>query len=408
MDNITGKAVVNKDYLSSRLYLVQELRLLVRKTSVIIDAPRRFGKTSLVKELIFEENRKPDQEREFNILFFELEGEETIDAFCFAFFKELLKLYSIRGKIDMLGTVLGDLWNAIAVRIGKIKLPQFELDLREKTRSYDFSRWKEKIVPMLHGLNSFDKRTVIVFDEFPDMLMNFRIKGTEVCGYLQATDRITAWLRELRQKSDGEAKYQFVFCGSVNLRKTLQDIGIGKRINDLEPLHIPPMSVKESQLLIKNLMVKYNLEIDPDAIAFMVSKITDGSPYYGQILFKALRDARKRTFSFKETEGIYNTMLRGGDHDLNHFHSRLQDYLLTSAERECSAIILKHVCAEPLQERTLYDGYLLNICSKEIFQAVLNRLIYEGYIMRDLKDEGKVRFVSPILKDWWACKEGLM
>lgn len=293
MDNITGKAVVNKDYLSSRLYLVEELRLLVRKTSVIIDAPRRFGKTSLVKELMFEENRKLDQEREFNILFFELEGEETIDAFCFAFFKELLKLYSVRGKIDMLAGLLGDLWNAIANRIGKIKLPQFELDLREKTRSYDFLRWKEKIVPLLHGLNSFEKRTVIVFDEFPDMLMNFRIKGTEPFGHLQATDRITAWLRELRQKSDGEVKYQFVFCGSVNLRKTLQDMGIGKRINDLEPLHIPPMLLKESELLIKNLMNKYDIEIERDAIDFMISKITDGSPYYGQILFKALRDARE-------------------------------------------------------------------------------------------------------------------
>ncbi len=101
-------------------------------------------------------------------------------------------------------------------------------------------------------------------------------------------------------------------------------------------------------------------------------------------------------------------MLRGGDHDLNHFHSRLQEYLLTPAERQCSAIVLKHLCAEPLQENTLYDGYLLNICSKEVFQVVLNRLIYEGYIMRDLKAEGKVRFVSPLLKDWWACKEGLL
>ncbi len=297
MDNVTGKAVIDKNYLSSRLYLVEELRALVRKTSVIIDAPRRFGKTSVIKELMSEENRKPDQEREFNILFFELEGEETINAFCFALFKELLKLYSIKGKIDMLGGLLGDLWNAIAVRIRKIKFPQFELDIREKTRSYDFLRWKEKIVPMLHGLNSFDKRTIIVFDEFPDMLMNFRIKGTEPCGYLQATDRITAWLRELRQKSDGEVKYQFVFCGSVNLRKTLQDMGIGKRINDLEPLHIPPMLQKESQLLIKNLMQKYGLEIERDAIDFMVSKITDGSPYYGQILFKALRDAREREHS---------------------------------------------------------------------------------------------------------------
>jgi hypothetical protein len=408
MDNITGKAVADKNYLSSRLYLVEELRSLVRKTSVIIDAPRRFGKTSVVKELMSEENKKPEEEKEFNILFFELEGEETINGFCFTFFKELLNLYNIRGKIDMLSDLLGELWNVIAARIGKIKLFQFELDLREKTRAYDFQQWKEKIVPMIHGLNSFDKKTIIVFDEFPDMLMNFRNKGAESCGYMQATDRITAWLRELRQKSEEGIKYQFVFCGSVNLRKTLQEMGIGKRINDLEPLRIPPMNPKESLLLIKNLMQKYNIEIEQDAIDFMAAKINDGSPYYGQILFKALRDVRERRFSLEQVKGVYDTMLRGGDHDLNHFHSRLQDYLVTAVERECSAIILKHLCAEQLQEKILYDGYLINICSNEVFQAVLNRLIYEGYIMRDIKDEGKVRFVSPLLKDWWACKEGLL
>jgi uncharacterized protein len=408
MDNITGKAVADKNFLSSRLYLVEELRSLVRKTSVIIDAPRRFGKTSVVKELMFEEKKKLDNEREFNILFFELEGEETINSFCFTFFKELLKLYSIRGKIDMLSDLLGDLWNAIAGRIGKIKLPQFELELREKTRSYDLSRWKERIEPMIRGLNSFERRTVIVFDEFPDMLLNFRVKGAEPCGYLQATDRITAWLRELRQKSDDEVKYQFVFCGSVNLRKTLQEMGIGKRINDLEPLRIPLMKTKESLLLIKNLMRKYDIEIKQEAIDFMVTKINDGSPYYGQILFKALIDARERRFSLEQIKAIYDAMLRGGDHDLNHFHSRLQDYLVSAAERECAAIILKHLCDGPLQEKILYDGYMLNICSNKVFQAVLNRLIYEGYIMRDTKDEGKVRFVSPLLKDWWACKEGLL
>ncbi len=50
MENITGKAVVGKDYLKTRLFLVDELRAKVRKYSVIIEGPRRFGKTSVIKE----------------------------------------------------------------------------------------------------------------------------------------------------------------------------------------------------------------------------------------------------------------------------------------------------------------------------------------------------------------------
>ncbi|MBI5098033.1 MAG: hypothetical protein HZB30_02180 [Nitrospirae bacterium] len=406
MENITGTPVVDANYLKTRLFLVDELRGLTRKTSIIIEAPRRYGKTSVVKEFVSEENKKPDAEREFNILFFELEGEETINHFCYAFFKELLNLYSIRKKLDMLSTILGDFWNTIAKRLPKIKIPQFEIELREQTRDFDFSKWREKIEPLIFGLNSFEKRTVIVFDEFPDMLINFKNRGKEILGFKEATDTLTAWLRSLRQKTESGCKYQFVFCGSINLRKTLEDLGIGKRINDLETLRVPPMKSEEALLLIKELMKKYQIEIDKGGIEFMADKITDGSPYYGQILFKALRDARERKFTFTRVQSVYDAMLRGGDHDLNHFHARLQEYLVTAVEKECSTIILKHLCSNPLHEKQLYDSYLFDTCSNEVFQSVVNRLIYEGYIMRDTSDRGKLKFVSPLLKDWWACKTG--
>ncbi|MEK6621869.1 MAG: hypothetical protein AABZ13_05255, partial [Planctomycetota bacterium] len=87
MNNVTGKAVVSEDYLKSRLYLVDELRHLVRKTSVVIEAPRRFGKTSIIKEFKRQEETVPEKEREFNVLFLELEGEETLHEFCFKLFK---------------------------------------------------------------------------------------------------------------------------------------------------------------------------------------------------------------------------------------------------------------------------------------------------------------------------------
>ena len=177
MENITGFPVTDTNYLESRLYLVEEMRDLLRRCSLIIESPRRFGKTSVIKEFIRQNNIEKEKKREFNILFLELEGEDTVN---------------------------------------------------------DFSKWKEKITPMITGLNSFGKNTVIIFDEFPDMLQNFKIKGKESEGFKTVTDSLTGWLRSLRQKQDSECKYQFVFCGSINLRKTLEEIGVSKRINDLE------------------------------------------------------------------------------------------------------------------------------------------------------------------------------
>jgi len=106
MENVTGFPVTHKNYLESRLFLVDEMRDLVRKCSFIIESPRRFGKTSVIKEFIRQENAKDEKRKEFNILFFELEGEETISKFCTKFFKELLNLYRIRKKIDEIGQFL--------------------------------------------------------------------------------------------------------------------------------------------------------------------------------------------------------------------------------------------------------------------------------------------------------------
>ncbi|NIM13548.1 MAG: hypothetical protein GTO45_15655 [Candidatus Aminicenantes bacterium] len=405
MENITGYPVTHKDYLKTRLFLVTELKRLLRKCSVIIEAPRRFGKTSVIKEFLRQENAKKEEKREFNVLFLELEGEETVSDFCLKLFKELLNLYRLRKKIDALSRLLGNTWNAIAARLGKIKLPGFEVELREITGDYTLPEWKEKITPMITHLNSFDRKTIIVFDEFPDMLMNFKKKQTKL-DYKNTTDSFTAWLRSLRQIQVEGCKYQFVFCGSIHLRKTLEEIGISKRINDLEPFVIPPIKSEDARLLIECLAKKYKLEIEEAGIAFMVEKITEGSLYYGQILVKALRETSEKNFSVDKVKAIYEAMLRRGNHDLNHYHSRLEEYL-SHGENECSKVILKHLCSGPANEKEIYDLLLYGKSPYEQFQSVVNRLIYEGYISRDIHDNGNLRFVAPILKDWWKFKAGV-
>jgi len=406
MENITGFPVTHNNYLKSRLFLVDEMRNLLRKCSIIIEAPRRFGKTSVIKEFIRQETSKKEKYGEFNIIFLELEGEESVNDFCLRLFKELLNLYSTRKKIDMISKFLGDTWNILASRVTKVGISEIEFEIREKTREFDFPTWKEKINPMIIGLNSFDKKTTIVFDEFPDMLMNFKKKGTRLSDFRDTTDSLTGWLRTFRQKQESGCKYQFVFCGSINLRKTLEEIGISKRINDLEPFLIPTMKDNEAKVLIESLAKEYGMEIDQDGIQYMVSKITDGSPYYGQILVKALRDTREKTFKSGKLKAVYEAMLRGGNHDLKHFHSRLEDYL-SPLEKECSSIILKQLCCEATHEKELYDLFLYKRVKYEEFQSVVNRLIYEGYIMRDIDDNGNLRFDSPLLKDWWAYKVGV-
>jgi hypothetical protein len=406
MQNITGTPVTHHDFLKTRLPLVEELKNVLRNSSVIIEAPRRTGKTSLIKELEEQEEAKKKKEQEFKILFFDLESEETVNDFCFKWFKKLLELYSLRRKFNTLSKFLDDSWNTVISRLRKVKLPGIEIELQKTTKNYNFSKWKEKITPLITHLNSFDQKTIFVFDEFPDMLMNFQKKGGEGANFKDVVDSLTAWLRSLRQTQDTSGKCGFVFCGSIQLRSLLEKMRIGKRIVDLESFLIPPIKEDESRLLIESLAEKYGLQIKPAGVSFMVSKITNGSVYYGQLLFKALRESGEKKFPVDKVMSIYKIMLRKGNHDLNHFHARLEVYL-SPLEKECSDIILNHLYAAPAHEKEIYNSFLYEKCPYELFRSVVNRLLFEGYITHDINDKGKLRFVSPMLRDWWGCKKGL-
>jgi hypothetical protein len=403
MENITGLPVTNKNYLKTRLFLIDEAREIIKNSSFVIEAPRRFGKTSLIKEFIRQEEIR---DTEFNIIFLELEGEENVNDFCFKIFSELLNLYRVRKKIEILGRFLGDTWNVIASRLEKLDIIEAGIEIKEKTRDYNFTQWKTKIDPLVAGLNNFNRKTIIILDEFPDMLFNFKNGQMNKDDHKIVVDNLTGWLRSLRQKNKGANNYQFIFCGSINLRKTLEELKISKRINDLESFVIPPLKSEEAKELLISLSSEYGKTIESDGLNFLVSKIKDGSPYYGQIFFKALRDTRESVFTLGRVKAVYEEMMRGGHHDLNHFHSRLEEYL-SQLEKECSNIILKNLCYEVSQEKTLYDLKLSEKCDYEQFQSIVNRLIYEGYILRDISDNNCLRFVSPMLKDWWAYKKGV-
>ena len=116
----------------------------------------------------------------------------------------------------------------------------FGVELRKATREMDFPQWKQKISPMVKALGSLDKATIIYLTNSL-ICSNFKDKGKEALDFKTAVDSLMGWLRSLRQSGPEGAKYQFVFCGSINLRKTLESIGLSKRINDLEAFTIPVM-----------------------------------------------------------------------------------------------------------------------------------------------------------------------
>ncbi|MBF0537709.1 MAG: hypothetical protein HQL03_05585 [Nitrospirae bacterium] len=260
-----------------------------------------------------------------------------------------------------------------------------------------------ELEPLFQGLNALDTMTVIIFDEFPDMLLNLRNNARHPDDYATEVDNLTVWLRTLRQNNIGQNRYQFVFCGAINLRKWLGGIGLARRIADLESLRIPPLGEDEARVLIDGLIQSMGISVEPDALEFLVSRIKDGPAYYGQLIIKALRQKGQRQVTLIEATGIYNGLIQGDCDSLFQFSSRLDKYL-DPEQRECSKAVLRILCDGAMDERGLHEAHFSGVMEFDRFQEVVERLIFEGYVLEDAADGGKLRFASPVLRDWWSRK----
>ncbi|MBV6342003.1 hypothetical protein [Candidatus Magnetobacterium casense] len=405
MENIVGPAVYGGNYLESRKYLVDNLRKRLCRASVLIDAPRRFGKTSVIKEF---QRQEQEKERDaFNVLFFDLEGLASVDEFCNKCLEELLKLCKLKNMLTKLKEFSNALLNGISDSIESIETPFFSTNLRERTRNMKPEELKKTLESFIKCLNDLDRKTVLIFDEFPDMLLNIKSNAQSHEDYVKTVNNLTAWLRDLRQSSSGQNKYRFVFCGSINLRKTLDSIGLSKRINDLESLKVPPLTEKEAEMLINALTQTENIMIAPEGLAFLVSKLKDGSPYYGQFMVQVLSERKEReniisNFTRAQVEDAYDEMIHSHSNNLSHFYSRLDDYYPDPLQKDHAKKALKILCNGALDEQQLHTVHFSSAIDADEFHKIVERLIDEGYILEDATDAGKLRFASSVLRDWWS------
>ncbi|KJU82105.1 ATPase domain protein, prokaryote domain protein [Candidatus Magnetobacterium bavaricum] len=398
MENIAGNFVCGANYLRTRLYLVDDLRRCVERTSVLIDAPRRFGKTSVVKELERQEKEKED----FHVLFFNLQGTISVHEFYEKCLDELIKLYKVKNMLTKIKDFASAFIDGLSGTIESIETPVFSMNLRERTRDMKPEDLKKLLEPIIQNLNSLDKRTVLIFDEFPDLLLDIKNNAPSHENYVKTVDNLTAWLRKLRQSSSSENKYQFVFCGSINIRNVLRSIGLTNRINDLESLKVPPLEKDEPKALVDALLQPKGISVDPDALDFLISKIKGSSVYYGQFIVKALIEKRQTSFTLTEVTNAYNEMIHSDNNNLSQFRERLTKYL-DPIQQDCAKKVLKTLCNGALDEQQLHTLHASNIIADfDEFHEVVERLIFEGYLLEDATDAGKLRFASPVLKDWWS------
>jgi len=361
---------------------------ITRGESIYISAPRRIGKTSLMRKA-----EEKLTKAGHTCLFFNLEGYGAPSDWISDWFVKAVtgKEAKLTDKVSM---VLKKLYKGAGTADS--------LEEGVLRGLFDTSNWRDRGNDIFDALvNTIEraKRLVVFLDELAVMIEHFKDPKTEAEDFL-------SWLRSVQQKH--QDKLSFVAASSIGLFPLLNKLGLSGRMNEFNPFPLDAWSHETAVRCIHSLARGERIAISEDVALCMVELIGWCSPFYVQLFFDVLKDeCRGRESTREDIAKIYNEkVVRGqkGNYQLNHLEERLRkifserEYTLAMQILSRLSGIDEAVTGKELAERAKSEKYYV-----DSFQNIMQNLEHDGYIEK--LENGWV-FQSGLLKDWWRHRYG--
>lgn len=359
-----GNEVYGDDF-CNRITELKELKLdCASGQNVLLYAPRRFGKTSLLRKLEQDMNDK----KEYKVLYLDLFSISSIDEFIQKYFDLIAKSFEtptskfidilknilkIRANINMTLNTSGDMFYSLSVnKKEQIKTLEDVLNL-----------------PFLYA-KKFDKKIIVIFDEFQEIeQLNFEKKLRSV---------IQTHTREVAYLFSGSKKSILTQMFNDNTRAFYKGV---------KHFHINEIKLNDWNIFIKSKFDKSGKIINDKHIK-KIYQITKGFPYYMQEIMSVVWSKADK----KVNDDI------------------LEQSLKLIIERENDLYSLMWTQLTPNQKNTLkyiisFDGLNLyaneNIKESNLTATTLKSTL-EALIKKDIctKKNNQYHLIDPFMKYW--------
>jgi len=369
----------------------------LKKDSVLLIAPRRFGKTSIMKKV-----EKGLLDEDEICVFLEVEDVYSPQRFLSEMVMALVENEKIKKKTKLISALeKGFEW--FKENIEELETPVFKAKLRSKIEADLREDWMEKSKQIFEIVSGTEANFYFIIDEFPIAIKNM-VPGE--------AEKFLHWFRKLRQVTKN---LKFVVGGSVSIDRVVRDIGGVSTINDFKRIRIGGFQKKVALSAIEKVFGEEGWHYE-DSLGKKILACTGEVyiPYFVAIMLSSIKeekDLRGIEINEELIEKVYNHRILSneGKHYFEHYSQRLCVFYKgkDGMEEKAARAILRKVCSVDYYPVDLAFGifkYVTEIDDYEKFIDLIADLSNDFYIEHDPKKG--LKFYSKMLRDWWMVNYG--
>lgn len=367
-----GEVYYRREYINDEFW-----RKVKKGEHVLFTAPRRVGKTSVMKDL--EHNCKDG----YIAVYDDIESCMTQADFYRRLYNLLLSLVE---KSKRYRTIVADFIKSRD--IGEINATGLKIERID----IDF---KNQLFELIKICGKEDMKIILMLDEFPDV-----VRAIEKNEGKEAAINVLHTLRSLRHDKSFK-NIVLVIAGSIGIDHVISSLDRPKLILDLAPVNIKELNATEAKKLVNQLTDGTTMKIGPSELTYMLQKISHLLPYYIQVFIDKsdylLYKENRPDLTRDDIDEVFNLIIEQNSY-FEDWEQRLRRYLSKKDFEYCVGILTRcaHANQYPLQKAFDFSHIVIPEAPyKRLLDSVL---VKDGYLV---EQNSSYKFLSPFLKAWW-------
>ena len=408
-DFYTGPPV-DSDELQFREEFLSELWETLEAQHVLLAAPRRTGKTRIMDHLA----RHPQDHYKVVAI-----NVQDLDHPADVFQALLDALHDHHPNFVV--EKLADGWSLISntlKRVGEVGVAGFKLALRESDKDWR-SNWRSHGEKFLRQIRQHGEPVLLIIDELPDMLLNLQKEDSKLLG------DFLGWWRSQRLPPDAphpkEDSVRWLVGGSVNLKATLDSLGLVDRINDMKDVELPVLTRQQVGQFVMDMLAGRGVQFDKAIVGRVLDRLGRPIPLFLQMATQDLyrlwkkrptKKGKRQPLTPEDVDQVFDDLIRSSaaQDKLQHFYSRIQRYYSPPLDDTAYELLSQlSISSNGLSRRALQQEFdrVLNEAGVETnrnkrksqFNQMMRDLENDFYVVETAEDQ--YDFASGVMKAWW-------